>query len=253
MRKLPTRALLLALVALAAPQRSECQAAPLAVLIDQSTGRTYLENFQATPVFFSGYTIESNAATFSPVGWTPISGNYDAAGNGSVDALGHWIVLSAPSSSMDLSEGVVSGTGGTLAPGQVVSLGATWTGGSTAVTAEYLVGSSTLIANVAFRLNPADYNRDLVVDTNDYNLFRATFGQTIDLRADGNGDGMVNAADFTVWRDRYTPLPVILAPGFGAAVPEPSGYALAACGLALWCGLRITSRGRALTSPAVRR
>ena len=46
-----------------------------------------------------------------------------------------------------------------------------------------------------------DFNLDDVVDQLDYELWRATFGATTDLRADGNEDGQVNAPDYTVWRD----------------------------------------------------
>ena len=75
-------------------------------------------------------------------------------------------------------------------------------------------------------------------------LFRsANFGSTTILAADGNGDGTVNAADFTIWRDN---LGATLGSGSGAAgyplgasaaplspaVPEPSTLALAVFGLA---------------------
>ena len=36
----------------------------------------------------------------------------------------------------------------------------------------------------------------------DHDVWRATFGSTTDLRADANGDGHVDAADYVVWRDR---------------------------------------------------
>ncbi len=234
-----------------------CAAAPLEVLIDQSTGATYLQNFDALPLNFAGYSIESMTPTFSFPAWTPVAGNYDASGNGSVDAFGNWTVLSEPGSNVDLSEGVLSGPGGTLAPGQRVALGALWTGGDMNVTASYVVGFSSFPADVVFRLNPADYNRDLAVDIADYGVFFATFGQTIDLRADGNGDGVVDAADYTVWRDLFLNPPVAVLPTLGVSVPEPSMELLAALALAAVLGLNIGARPRVLlrnhseTTPAI--
>jgi hypothetical protein len=48
---------------------------------------------------------------------------------------------------------------------------------------------------------PGDYDKSGLVDQADYNLWRSTFGSTVDLRADGNGDNVVDAADYSVWRD----------------------------------------------------
>jgi hypothetical protein len=78
---------------------------------------------------------------------------------------------------------------------------------------------------------PGDYNVDGVVDTFDYNLWRANFGSTTSLAADGNHDGVVNAADYTIWRDHVT--------GAGAAassaVPEPATASMAVAALVTLC------------------
>ena len=49
---------------------------------------------------------------------------------------------------------------------------------------------------------PGDYDSDLRVDYEDYFRWRAKFAST-DPTADGNHDGTVNAADYTVWRDHF--------------------------------------------------
>ena len=46
-----------------------------------------------------------------------------------------------------------------------------------------------------------DYNLSGVVDNADYNLWRAEYGTVIESSADGNGNGVVDAADYTIWRD----------------------------------------------------
>jgi hypothetical protein len=50
-------------------------------------------------------------------------------------------------------------------------------------------------------LEPGDYDGDNIVEVDDYEVWRRTFGQTgVGLAADGNHDGVVDAADYTIWR-----------------------------------------------------
>lgn len=82
---------------------------------------------------------------------------------------------------------------------------------------------------------PGDYDGDGVVDALDYALWREQFGGP-GPEADGNGDGTVDAADYTVWRDNLPPASA------ATAAPEPSsvamlglfGVAMAFCGWAEW-------------------
>ena len=53
----------------------------------------------------------------------------------------------------------------------------------------------------AFDELPGDYDGSGVVDAGDQAVFAASFGATGDNSADGNGDGIVNAADFVIARD----------------------------------------------------
>ena len=48
-----------------------------------------------------------------------------------------------------------------------------------------------------------DYNGDGVVDAADFTVFRDTLGSTTDLAADGDGDGVVWIGDYVVWATEF--------------------------------------------------
>jgi sugar lactone lactonase YvrE len=79
------------------------------------------------------------------------------------------------------------------------------------------------------------------VTTADYAKWKADFGKLVapGNGADGNGDGIVDAADYTIWRDHFAP-----AAGGGAAsaVPEPATVALLVLGSVLAVGARMMGR-----------
>ncbi|QDT68553.1 hypothetical protein MalM25_14760 [Planctomycetes bacterium MalM25] len=71
-------------------------------------------------------------------------------------------------------------------------------------------------------IDPADFNGDGLVNAADYTVWRDTFAEIEDLRADANGDNFVNAMDYDLWSAGYgydTPPPL--------TVPEPSAALLA--------------------------
>lgn len=83
----------------------------------------------------------------------------------------------------------------------------------------------------------ADYNHNGIVDGADYAIWRNFNGVSVPngTFADGNGDGIVNQADYTLWRSRFG-----MASGSGSggglstsAVPEPSILVLVAIGATL--------------------
>lgn len=82
-----------------------------------------------------------------------------------------------------------------------------------------------------------DLNADGVVDGNDKNAFSRFYGSEAPVAADANHDGVVDAADYTLWRDA-------MAAGPALAVPEPATLLLVALGVA-WAAPRNPSGGSA--------
>ena len=78
---------------------------------------------------------------------------------------------------------------------------------------------------------PGDYNFDGVVDVDDYNGWRLSYGDDILLYADGNGDGATDGADYVIWRDHLGQ-----TAGDGSianrSVPEPANSVLLILGAA---------------------
>ncbi len=72
-----------------------------------------------------------------------------------------------------------------------------------------------------------DYNQNGVVDTADYAVWRKTLGTGVAAfsGADGSGNGLVDQADYDLWKSRFG---IVLGPGAGsgAAVPEPASIIL---------------------------
>lgn len=111
-------------------------------------------------------------------------------------------------------------TGSTAAPSSF---------GEDAVGNVYIVSYGT---GGVFRINTTqllagDYNADGVVNNDDYNVWRSSFGiTTAGSRADGNGNGAVDAADYVIWRNNLgASVHTGSGSSFGTEVPEASTFA----------------------------
>jgi hypothetical protein len=75
------------------------------------------------------------------------------------------------------------------------------------------------------KMGADDFNRDGLVDSSDYNVWKATDGASNYLNADANGDGIIDASDYVLWRkaaDSQFPLGLI-----PVMIPEPRTLAFA--------------------------
>jgi hypothetical protein len=69
--------------------------------------------------------------------------------------------------------------------------------------------------------SPGDYNRNGIVDAADYRMWKQSFGLSFNLPADGNGNQLVDAADYVVWRANLTSIFSNNAT-ISLALPEPN-------------------------------
>ena len=93
-----------------------------------------------------------------------------------------------------------------------------------------------IVAKYLIPASNGDYNQNGVVDGADYVVWRDTSGQTgVGLAADGNGDGQVTNADFTLWRSKFGQSAGVGAGDIsqGGVVPEPSSVAILLSSIAI--------------------
>jgi subtilisin-like proprotein convertase family protein len=98
--------------------------------------------------------------------------------------------------------------------------------------AETDVNFGARVAAESFTL-VGDYNSNGTVDAADYTVLRDTMGSTTDMRADGNGNHVIDEGDFLMWRSHFGE---VMPLGGGAAaasasaqpVPAPSATATVA-------------------------
>ena len=118
---------------------------------------------------------------------------------------------------------------------------------------DYGTGMDSAIVLTVLDLPPpsatlqGDYNGDGVVDAADYTVWRNSMGQTglpPFEGADGDGDGNITAADYTVWKDNFGSMATGVLSLPATQVPEPGTLLLIASGLAFAWGWRRQGRSR---------
>ncbi|MFN3166087.1 MAG: sialate O-acetylesterase [Phycisphaeraceae bacterium] len=218
------------------------------VEVDRQTGEVKI----VVPATASGdldlrdYALGSAAGALVGSGWDPIAGNYDAAGDGSVDS-GLWSVLT--NSVTELSESAVpGGADGLIAAGSEVSLGAgVWLQNAIEdITFTYTdtgdLPRSLQVRYVGNRAGLGDLDFDGSVTAADWVIFISnaqadmsglTAAQTAQA-GDLDGDGDNDIYDFALFREAYeadNPAPgAFEAMVASTSVPEPGSLAVLGLG-----------------------
>lgn len=96
-------------------------------------------------------------------------------------------------------------------------------------------GPSSLEATVVAATIPGDYNGDGAVNAADYTVWRDSLGADVPIRsgADGDGDGVIGPNDYAVWQANFG-----MTASSALAVPEPAMWSLFALAAAIRCAVR---------------
>ncbi|WP_197525447.1 hypothetical protein [Pseudobythopirellula maris] len=183
------------------------------------SGDAILRNASDTAVQIDGYEILSDEGSLSTAGWDSLDDQDDQA-NDWLEALDISSNLLAEFDSEGFTE---------LAPGATFNLGPLFSGGAQDLDFNFLMmgqedGMAGVVLYEAFA-TPGDYDQDGDVDMDDYDFWVAHFNESngIGLQADGNLNGVVDAADFTVWRDN---LQEMASSSNSTSIPEPAAALL---------------------------
>ena len=100
------------------------------------------------------------------------------------------------------------------------------------------------LTNTSFPL-AGDYNSDGVIDSADYTVWRDSLGQSVPAGsgADGNANGMIDQADYMLWREHFGQSVTTTSPAVSPAsssVPEPTAMVILAILCVLACAAQTT-------------
>ena len=194
-----------------------------------------------TSIVFGDYTETPGGKLQIEIGGSPASFQFDVlevhgdavlGGNLELSLLNGFVPTAANGYAVLTPTGSLSGTFTNVASGQRLK---TSDGGGSFVVS-YGAGSPfnpTFVVLSAYQsLLPGDYNFDNIVDAADYTTWRNTLGQTgVALPGDGNNDGTVDSGDYNLWRARFGQTAAAGATGSASAgVPEPVSFILLCVG-----------------------
>lgn len=190
-------------------------------------GDAYLRNTSGATVQIDAYDVLSSAGRLSTTGWNSFDDqNYQGANT--------WLEVNSNANLI----GEVNQTGfTTLAPGAALNLGKLFAGGAQDLQFSFLLQGQeeatpghVLYQSFANQPLPGDFNGNGVVDAADYTLWRDNLGAANESAINNNGDGGgITASDYTFWKQRFGNSAGSGASGLATtgAVPEPATAFLA--------------------------
>ncbi|MCO6044195.1 LamG domain-containing protein [Aeoliella sp. ICT_H6.2] len=206
------------------PERNEV----LTLLVNTATGQANIRNDSPTAVNFNYYEIESPAGALDWQSWSSLSDQ-------ELDSLGSsegqsWDEGGVPTSQLVTELFLTGGT--ELGPGEEIGLGSVF---DTSVFGPGNNGdlmfafakplAATRSTEVVYYYDPAlpgDFNDDGVVNLADYVVWRNSLGSATELPNDGGLEGSVSTAHYALWKSNFGS--AIEAPEAvdTQAVPEPA-------------------------------
>lgn len=222
----------------------------LQLTVDRTTGSITLGNFTGAALDIASYNLTSAFGAINFSGLTPITGNYDLAGNDFVDDDNNWSITSPGGSFTTFAEASL-GDPGRLTSGQQVVLSAAngWLKSNVQdlALAVVLGNGSVLNAVVSYTGNSGaafargDLNFDGAINVADWNVFKASGYAPISVTSgaqryalgDLDNDGDNDYADFRTFKALYNAVNGVGALEVAiASVPEPGGLRMVGIGLA---------------------
>jgi len=201
--------------------------AEISLAVNTVTGSVALVNQTAAALNFDYYRVASDTGAIDVAGWKSLDDqNTDAVGAGEGES---WDELGQPDA-QEVAELYLLGASA-AAPDSVLPLGHMFDtsvfgqGQEGDIEFQYArQGTNNLRTGTVMYATPGptdgDYNNNGVVDAADYTVWRNALGTTL-AAADGDGDGLVDEDDYVIWKWNFGNVAAGGASASATAVPEP--------------------------------